>query len=274
MLKRPVFLMSTPRAGSTLLFEVLAQSPRAWTIGGESHAVIEAIEPLRARERGWESSRLTAEDATPQVVARLGTGFQQLWHDRDGRRPGPLDQPTLLEKTPRNALRLPFLAAAFPDARFVYLYREPAETISSMLEGWLTGRCITYPDLPGWTGLPWSFMLVPGWRELIGRPVAEIAAVQWATTTEILLNDLARLDPRQWLATDYRRLVADPAAETARICSFLGWPYDRQLTGRLPLSAWTISAPHPDKWRRNADVLEPVLPLTERAAALARSVLN
>ncbi len=265
--------MSTPRAGSTLLYEVLARSPQAWTIGGESHAIIEGIAELRAANRGWESSRLLAADATPQIVARLSDGFRAQWRNRDGRPPGPDDHPTLLEKTPRNALRLPFLAAAYPDAKFIYLYRDAAETLGSMLEGWLTGRCVTYPDLPGWTGHPWSFLLVPGWRQLIGRPVAEIVAVQWSRTTEILLADLATLDPRRWHATDYHRLITDPTGEIGRICAALGWSYDEPLDSPLPLSAWTISPPEPGKWRRNAAVLEPVLPLTAHADAQARALV-
>ena len=35
---RPMFIVSSPRAGSSLLFETLAQAPGLWTIGGEGHA--------------------------------------------------------------------------------------------------------------------------------------------------------------------------------------------------------------------------------------------
>ena len=34
----------------------------------------------------------------------------------------------MLEKTPKNSLRVPFLNAVFPQALFVYLYREPRES--------------------------------------------------------------------------------------------------------------------------------------------------
>ena len=37
---RPIFILSAPRAGSTLLFETLSQFPDIWTIGRESHDII------------------------------------------------------------------------------------------------------------------------------------------------------------------------------------------------------------------------------------------
>ena len=82
----------------------------------------------------------------------------------------------MLEKTPKNALRVPFLDACFPDAIFIYLYRDPRETLGSMMEAWLSGAFQTYPELPGWEGPPWSLLLVPGWRELIGTPLPELSS--------------------------------------------------------------------------------------------------
>src|SRR6185436_7295920 len=111
----------------------------------------------------------------PESVRRLKERFLAEVRDRDGNRPAPGPAALrLLEKTPKNSLRVPFLARAFPDALFLYLYRDPRETISSMLDAWKSGRFATYPGLPGWKDLPWSLLLVPGWRELAGRSLAEI----------------------------------------------------------------------------------------------------
>jgi hypothetical protein len=130
----PVFVVCPPRSGSSLLFETLQRSPSLATIGGESHEVIEGIAALTPAAHDWDSNRLEAGDATEGVVAHLKERFAARMRTREGQ---PCRGPTrLLEKTPKNALRIPFLAQAFPDARFVFLYRDPRETVSSMLDAW------------------------------------------------------------------------------------------------------------------------------------------
>jgi uncharacterized protein (TIGR03032 family) len=268
----PVFVVSPPRSGSTLLFETLARAPELYTIGGESHRVIEDIAALSPAAHGWESNRLRADDATDGVVSHLKDQFVAQMRDRHGRRPvgGPV---RLLEKTPKNALRVPFLARAFPDARFVYLYRDPRETISSMLDAWRSERFVTYRELPGWDGPPWSLLLTPGWPDLDGRPLGDVVARQWATTTSVLLDDLEALDPDQWCVASYDRLVADPDAEIKQLAGFLGLAWDPDLApGSLPEARHTLDSPSPEKWRRNAGDLEQWLESIDPVATRAREV--
>lgn len=270
---RPIFIVSSPRAGSTLLFETMSLSPSVWTIGGESHAAIERVRSLHPSERGFDSNRLTAEDAKPETVAGLENSFLSELRDRDGHRPADGARGLrLLEKTPKNSLRVPFLAAAFPGARFVYLYRDPRETVSSMLDAWRSGRFVTYPKLPGWTGSPWSLLLVPGWREWEGKPIAEVVVRQWEVATRTLLDDLEQLAPDSWCVASYDQLVASPQAEIERICRFLDIGWDRPLSEKLPLSRHTISAPDPEKWRHNAAELRPVMPMAVETAERARQL--
>ena len=249
---RPIFIVCPPRSGSSLLVETLRRSPGVFTIPSENHGLVEGVQSLSPAAHGWESNRLGADDATDGAVAFLKDRFVQQLRDRDGNRPtgGPT---RMLEKTPKNALRVPFLAKAFPDARFIYLYRDPRETISSMLDAWRSARFVTYPDLDGWAGPPWSLLLVPGWRELDGRALAEIVARQWATTIEILLSDLAELDSERWCVASYDRLVAEPDEEMRRLCSFLDLPWDVAIEAPLPHSRHAVDSPHPEKWHRNAD---------------------
>ena len=269
-IERPVFIVAPPRSGTSLLFETLAQSPSVWTIGGESHRLIEGIPALSPANRGWDSNRLSATDATPQVVERLEAAFLAELRDRDGNRASDLPGDAslcLLEKTPKNSLRIPFLAKAFPDARFVYLYREPHESLASMMAAWESGRFVTYPRLPGWEGLPWSLVLTPEWRALAGKDLAEIVAEQWRTSSEILLHDLAKIPEDRWAVAGYHNLVADPQGEMTRLCRFLDLEWDRELEPGLPLSRHTLTPPRPDKWKEHAPALDPVL---ERTAEVAR----
>ena len=68
-LDRPIVILSAPRAGSTLLFETLAQAAGVYSIGGESHQLIESIAALRPGRGVVSSNRLTRRDATTAIVA-------------------------------------------------------------------------------------------------------------------------------------------------------------------------------------------------------------
>ena len=177
----------------------------------------------------------------------------------------------MLEKTPKNSLRVPFLARVFPEAHFIYLYRDPRETLASMMEAWQSGTFRTYPDLPGWSGPPWSLLLTPGWRELSGRSLVEIVTAQWEAASRILLGDLEALPPDRWSAVRYDALLRDPPGEVARLCAAVDFESDGAVGQDLPLSRYTVSKPDAQKWRRHADVIEPALAAV--AATIARAEL-
>ena len=269
---RPVFIVSPPRSGSSLLFETLASSPSACTIGGESHGLIEGVPGLAARTRGFVSNRLEGEDASPEVIRELQERFRAAAFDRENR--PAHGRIRLLEKTPKNSLRIPFLDRVFPDAVFVYLYRDPRQVLASMMEAWESGGFRTYPQLPDWTGLTWSLLLTPGWRDLIGRPLPEVVAAQWETATRILLDDLERLAPARWCVACYDELIADPGKEIARVCAMIDFGWDRPLPHGLPLARHTVSAPHAEKWRRREREIEPVLARYSATAARATKVAD
>lgn len=269
---RPVFVVGSPRSGSTLLFETLARAPGVYTIGDESHQVIEGIRELGASAHGYESNRLLAEHATPAIAAELRARFLAELHDRDRRPPPPGERVRMLEKTPKNSLRIPFLAAVFPEARFIYLHRDPREVLASMMEAWSSGRFRTYLRLPGWTGLPWSLVLVPGWRDLIGCSLHTIVAAQWRTMTRVLLDDLEQLPAQRWAVARYDALLADPGAEIRRLCRAMELGWDDTDLSSLPLSNYTVSPPEKDKWRRLGPRIEAVLPSIQEQALRAEIV--
>lgn len=268
-LARPIFIVSSPRSGSTLLFETLARAPGLFTIGGESHRTIEGVPAFSVPARGWTSNRLEAIDAQAGPVEQLAEAFYTALRDRDGQAPaGPA---RLLEKTPKNALRVPFFDAAWPDSTFLFLYRDARQTLASMIEAWQSGHFRTYPRLPGWTGLPWSLLLVPGWRSLDGLPLIEVIARQWAMTMDILLDDLAALPENRVVALDYDAFLADPPAAIERLAQRLDLAWDQSLGTELPLSVTTVSRPAADKWRRHEAAIERIWPIVEAADARARA---
>jgi len=269
VLERPIVILSAPRAGSTLLFETLAQAAGVYTIGGESHQLIESIAALRPGRGVVNSNRLTRRDATTAIVAELRARFTGRIHDRDGQPPASGASVRLLEKTPKNALRVPFLLEVFPDAQFIFLQRDPRANLSSMMQAWRAKGWITYRQLPGWPG-PWSLLLPPGYERLQGRPLEEVVAFQWRVANETILDDLADLPRERWTTVRYEAFVADPRAEIAKLLEFAGLPMDARLEDYLarplPLSKFTQTRPDPDKWKQNAAEIERVMPQLEATA--------
>ncbi|MGH8242075.1 MAG: sulfotransferase [Steroidobacteraceae bacterium] len=263
VLRRPIVILSAPRAGSTLLFETLAQAAGVYTIGGESHQLIESIAALRPGRGVVSSNRLTRKDATSAIVAELRQRFASRIHDRDGSPPPSGTSVRLLEKTPKNALRVPFLLEVFPDAQFIFLRRDPRANLSSMMEAWRAKGWVTYRNLPGWPG-PWSLLLPPGYERLQGKPLEEIVAFQWRVANETILEDLAELPRERWTSLAFEDLVRDPRSEIAKLLDFAGLSMDPRLEGYLakplPPSRYTQTKPDPGKWRKNAAEIERVMP--------------
>ncbi len=261
---RPVFIVSAPRSGSTWLYEMLVQNDGFLTLGGEGHQHVEAIEELQPRRRNFHSNRLVAEDATAQIGAKLRANYLITLRNAGGRllrdhAPGPRAF-RFLEKTPKNALRIPFLRAIFPDARFIFLHREPRANISAIMEAWRSGRFVTYPQLPGWRGTPWSLLLIPGWRDLIGAALEQIAMRQWRDTNEIILDDLAALPGEAWCMVRYEHIKDNPERELRRLCDFAQVPFSdamrKTVDNHSQLSRYTLTPPDPHKWRKNAAEIE------------------
>lgn len=281
---RPVFIISAPRAGSTLLFETLCQFRDIWSVGTESHDIIEAIPELHPAANNFSSNRLTEASALPSVGNALRDGFVRQLRDRS--KSAYLNLPVkerpqkirFLEKTPKNALRVPFLKAVFPDGLFIFLYREPRGNISSMMEGWRSQRFVSSPQPPGWAKKNWSFFLIPGWESLQNCSIPEIAARQWQTANSYIWDDLQSIPSSSWYPIKYQNLIDAPQKVIREISKFAGLSWDRgieeRLSQSLPTSAVTLSKPSPDKWRKNEKEILEVLPIVKPVAKAIENKLN
>jgi uncharacterized protein (TIGR03032 family) len=127
--------------------------------------------------------------------------------------------------------------------------------VPEMLASWRSELMISVPDLPGWNGPPWSLPLIPGWRRVNGRPLEDIVVEQWRAITELMLDDLERLDPGRWCVADEATLLGDPRRELGRLCAFLDVPYDQALLSPLEEARRARKAGTPAPSRELAEVL-------------------
>jgi uncharacterized protein (TIGR03032 family) len=273
MIERPVFIVAPPHSGAGVLLQGLRRAPGAFTADGPG--VLEPVFELKPENRDWDSNRLTAADVDPRSIEEIRQNLKGMLVDREGRPPG-IDPSGIrwVDAAPRNALRVPFLQAIAPDAGFVFLHRDPAESLPAMLEAWRSGRWVTYPDLPEWPGPPWSLPLVPGWRELVGRELPEIVTEQWLRTAETVLDDLEALPPGSWCVADFSSLRNDPVREVERICEFVGLEFDDEVS--RPLRALRDELAMSDEAEAGAGTdaaFSELLPRTSELAARGRDLL-
>lgn len=261
----PVFVVSAPRSGMMVLREALDDAPDLWSADSGARDVCDALDRLHPKTRGWSSSRLDATDVSPEDTIGIASALLARARDRDDRRPITGARTRLLDTSALHGVRVDFLAAAFPSAQFIYLYRRPEEAVASAAEAWVTGRFASY-DPPGWDPTGWSFGLVEGWRELAGMSVRGLAAAQWEWYTSELLSSLERLDAERWAVVHFDELLNDPQREVERLCRFLGIGWDRELVTPLPLSGGAISPPLAGKWTSDLQLPAVIEPLRDLAA--------
>jgi hypothetical protein len=164
----------------------------------------------------------------------------------------------LVEKTPENCLRLPFLLALFPDARVLYLTRDGRSNVHSLIEGWKQPHLFPgyqVPEklsIPGYSRARWAFTLIPGWRELAKSTLEEVCAWQWIRCNEAVLAHREETVGRvPYLTIRYEDLVTQPVQVLPQVAGFLGLDLERDL-GRyaehLP-QINVVSTPEREKWR-------------------------
>jgi hypothetical protein len=259
--ERPIFIIGAPRSGTSLLYSILRASSRVANWPGEAHEVWEA--DYHPALRGWESNELGAGDVTPEAAAKIHRRF---FLAVGGKR-------RLLDKTPRNSLRVPFVHALFPDASFVFLKRDGRDNVNSLINAWRTPRYRTYRlaephSIPGVDPEWWKFVLYPGWRQDAGGPLELVCAKQWVASNRSALDAAGAIAEDRWIEVRYEDLVDRPGSEIARVLSALGLPMEDEVQARSAAIRSTpinvVTTPEPGKWRReNPHEIESILWLIE-----------
>lgn len=258
-LNQPVFIIGAPRSGTSLLYAILRKSSALRHWPGESHEIWEA--DYHPALRGWESNQLEVDDIDADAAARIRRSFFLVTGKKH----------RLLDKTPRNALRVPFVNALFPDARFIYIKRDGRENINSLINAWRSPRYRTYElpephEIPGVDPKWWKFVLYPGWRDDRKGPLEVVAAKQWVASNDHAMKAFADIDRGRSVELRYEDLVDEPVEEVGRVMGFLDLAYEVPIkemaaaTSTTPIN--TVTPPEKGKWRKeNPAEIEAIGPL-------------
>ena len=193
---RPLFVLSLPRSGSTLLQRMLSTSPAIAT-ASEPWLLLPQVYALRQDGARAAYGHRTAARALNDFADSLPGGRDTYLEEVRrmalavyARAAG--DAEWFVDKTPRYHLIVDELMAMFPEARFVFLWRNPLAVAGSIIESFGGGR--------------WNLDRYDG--DLRDGLVRLVAA-----------HDLH--DPRA-TAVRYEDLVSEPEETVRRLLEFVG----------------------------------------------------
>lgn len=252
-----IFILSQPRAGSTLLQRMLGAHPQVHTI--QEPAI--ALYPLRGLQAQHKESVYGKEvphffvrsflHSLPEGENAYVVAVRKMLQHLYGRAMATSDARFFLDKTPRYFTIIPELAQVFPQARYVILLRNPLAVLSSILETWVQkewlGIAHARSDL-----LEAPHLLLTG-RALLGTRVHTVHYEVLVKTPEATMQALCR----------HTGLDYDPSVVHYGGSDLPRWPFADQ-TGvyrySQPKAAhaekWTMQIHHPQVWRLSRDYLE------------------
>jgi hypothetical protein len=258
-LKPPIFLIGNYRSGTTITQNLI----------GLHADVVTWYEPRtlwRYADPGRRHDEFDEQDATEKVSRYVRGRFLKFQSRHGGRQ--------VMENTPSNVLRVPFVHQIFPEAVYMFITRNPFSCISSIEAEWhrtktWRGLLRTLSDTPStqlhyYAGeflkhmvirkvLPYGCRTIYGPRyqgidqDLKRQGLLTVIARQWALCNRRAREDLARLGNGRVLQFRYEDLIQDPGAVVRLIYDHCGLVCD----GRIVQAATEMVDPgRQQKWLR------------------------
>jgi hypothetical protein len=274
-LKPPILLIGNYRSGTTMLHDLFDLHPevRSWF---EPRTVWQYAAPGRPHDRFDEA------DASPKVVRYIRRRFLQRQHEHGGRR--------VMDKTPTNTLRIPYVHKIFPESRLIYIVRDPLANLASAEEKWRRAplsfkraweRVMECPktQVPVYAG---HFLSQQFNRRVLGKKVSgiwgvrypgiqadfgrlsneEVIARQWVACVKQADEDLAKIEsaePGSVLRLRYEDFVTDPVEQFRRVLEHQGLEMTPGLAEQV---AGKVDPGRRTKWKRlDAGVFKRVVPI-------------
>lgn len=269
-LKPPILLLGNTRSGTTIVQQILGAHPNIaqWY---EPRTLWLFADPGRRHDEFDESD---ATDHVKRYIREQFLTFQRQNGDR-----------IVMEKTPANILKIPYVQAIFPEATYLYVVRNPFSFISSVEMKWqspitalgIRRRLKSTPvtQLHHYAGrllrdqfnkrvLKRKYLNVWGPRyrdmdqDLKTNPLLTVIARQWSIPSKKAEHDLAGFEAGRVLRLRYEDFVEHPIAEMERICAHCGL----QMTDSIVKAAnEQVKSDRQLKWHRfDAGDLARILP--------------
>lgn len=296
-IKEPVIIIGCARSGTTLLFTILSASKDLLSLYRESMEIFNKFYIKKKVEDNIDyfDDELTEHDLNDKYRSYFLEEFHK--YTSNSRIFGHLMREYLLkkpylkpfsniasnlnvvykdivypeyrivEKTPRNCFRIPFLKKLFPDAKYIYLTRDGRSNISSLIEGWKRhNKFKRYPELnlplniPGGYQKKWCYILPPGWQDYINKSIEQICAFQWIKANQYAIEGLKNIDSKNILRITYEDLTKNTESTIMDICKFANISYCEGLK-KFALKPPIVSTPKnekpkEDKWTKNKELLK------------------
>jgi hypothetical protein len=161
-----------------------------------------------------------------------------------------LGAPFLIEKTVSNCLRIPYVNAVFPNAKFIHLVRNGLDVVESAYRQWtappnwryIRKKAMTFPlmQAPGYAlsyamdilqrVLTKSNKGISAWgpryrgieEDIASKELLEVCAIQWARCVKKAMQDLDNLSDYKVLTVRYEDFGCDPRQHLKSIARFVG----------------------------------------------------
>jgi hypothetical protein len=273
-LRPPIILIGNYRSGTSIVQQLIGLHPD----------IVTWYEPRTLwlyADPGRRHDEFDERDATPEAARYIRSRFLKYQKRHGGRR--------IMEKTPANILKVPYVHAIFPDATYLHITRNPFSFISSVEFKWqrtktLRGIRRSLADAPV-TQLPYYArqmaedlirkkimkqkyisMYGPRYRgieeDLKTQGKLRVIARQWALCNRKAREDLQRLGRGRVLSFRYEDLIADPDSLVSEIYDRCGLACSDEIRRR---AHEMVDPGRQEKWLRlDRQQLTTIMPELQR----------
>ena len=259
---KQVVIIGAPRSGTNMLRDLLGSFKGIATWPCDEINYI-----WRHGNVCYPSDEIPAGMATPVIKKYIQGRFDDIRKQYNA--------DLIVEKTCANSLRVPFVDAVFPDAKYIFIFRDGIDSAGSAKLRWTANLDIPYlwakakfvppSDMPYYI---WHYLnsrlyrllskekRLSSWGPKINElevllskhSLVEVCALQWQRCVELAEKDFSSMPEDRLIRVKYEEFVREPISGLGRILDFIGTKVDKEA---LIKASKGVSASSIGKGRRN-----------------------